>query len=63
MRHVYQQGPSRRTMLRAGAAAGTDAAPGAADLFAAGTASAATTTTSGNQGLPYPPGVTDHARD
>jgi hypothetical protein len=46
-------------MLRAGAAAGTVAALGAADLFAAGTASAATTAASWNQGLPYPPGVTD----
>ena len=29
MRHVYQQGPARRTVLRAGAAAGTgrEAAP------------------------------------
>jgi hypothetical protein len=46
-------------MLRAGAAAGTAAALGAADLSAAGTASAATMEGSGNQGLPYPPGVTD----
>jgi hypothetical protein len=46
-------------MLRAGAAAGTAAALGAAGIFAAGTASAATTAGSGNQGLPYPSGVTD----
>ena len=59
MRHVYQQGPSRRTMLRAVATAGTTAALGAAGLFAARTARAATTTASGNQALPYPPGVTD----
>jgi hypothetical protein len=46
-------------MLRAGAAAGTAAALGAAGIFAARTASAATPAASGNQGLPYPPGVTD----
>jgi hypothetical protein len=46
-------------MLRAGAAAGTAAALGAAGIFAAGTARAATARASGNQGLPYPPGVTD----
>jgi hypothetical protein len=45
-------------MLRAGAAAGTAAAVGAAGIFATGTARAATTA-SGNQALPYPPGVTD----
>jgi len=59
MQYVNQQGPTRRTMLRAGAAAGTAAALGAAGLFAAGTASAATTADSGTRGLPYPPGVTD----
>ena len=58
MKHVNQQGTTRRTMLRAGAAAGTAAALGAAGLFAAGTARAATTA-SGNQGLPYPSDVTD----
>ena len=42
MQHANQQGTTRRTMLRAGAAAGTAAALGAAGLFAAGTASAAT---------------------
>jgi hypothetical protein len=46
-------------MLRAGAAAGTAAALGAAGIFAAGKTSAATTAGSGNQGLPYPSGVTD----
>jgi hypothetical protein len=50
-------------MLRAGtvvgAVAGTATALSAAGLFAAGTARAATTAASGNQGLPYPPGVTD----
>jgi hypothetical protein len=46
-------------MLRAGAAAGTAAALGAAGIFAAGTASAANTAVSGKQGLPYPSGVTD----
>jgi hypothetical protein len=46
-------------MLRTGAAAGTAAALGTAGLFAAGTASAATTTGGGDHGLPYPPGVTD----
>jgi hypothetical protein len=46
-------------MLRAGAAAGTAAALGAAGIFAAGKASAATTAGSGTGGLPYPPGVTD----
>src|SRR5215469_396518 len=59
MRHVNQQGPSRRTMLRAGAAAGTAAALGAAGLFAAGTARAATTARSRTGGLAYPPDVTD----
>jgi hypothetical protein len=46
-------------MLRAGAAAGTAAALGAAVLFAAGTASAATRGGSGKRWLPYPSGVTD----
>jgi hypothetical protein len=46
-------------MLRAGAAAGTAAALGAAGIFAAGTASAAATADSGTGGLPYPPDVTD----
>lgn len=47
-------------MLRAGAAAGTAAALGAAGLFAAGPAGAVTTAGSGRgAGLPYPPGVTD----
>jgi hypothetical protein len=46
-------------MLRAGAAAGTAAALGAACLFAAGTGRAATTAASGTGGLPYPPDVTD----
>jgi hypothetical protein len=46
-------------MLRTGAAAGTAAALGTAGIFAAGKASAATTTAGGNQGLPYPSGVTD----
>jgi len=59
MQHVNQQGTTRRTMLRAGAAAGTAAALGAAGIFAAGTASAATMADSGNQRLPYPSGVTD----
>jgi len=45
-------------MLRTGAAAGTAAALGAAGIFAAGTARAATTVI-GNQKLPYPSGVTD----
>jgi hypothetical protein len=57
MQHVDQQGTSRRTVLRAGAAAGTAAALGAAGLIAAGTASAATA--GSGAGLPYPPGVTD----
>jgi hypothetical protein len=43
MRHADQQGTTRRTMLRTGAAAGTAAALGATGIFAAGTASAATT--------------------
>jgi hypothetical protein len=42
-------------MLRAGAAAGSAAALGAAGIFAAGKASAASRT----RGLPYPSGVTD----
>ncbi len=46
-------------MLRAGAASGAAAALAGAGIFAAGTASAATTAVSGNQGLPYPSGVTD----
>jgi len=59
MQHAVQQGPSRRTMLRAGAAAGTAAALGAAGIVAAGKASAATTAGGGAEGLPYPSGVTD----
>jgi hypothetical protein len=46
-------------MLRAGAAAGTAAALGAAGIFAAGKSSADTTAGSGTGGLPYPSGVTD----
>lgn len=46
-------------MLRAGTAAGTAAALGAAGLFAGGRASAATTAGSGQRGLPFPSGVTD----
>lgn len=46
-------------MLRAGAAAGTAAALGAAGIFAAGTASAAKAAGSGTGGLPDPSGVTD----
>jgi hypothetical protein len=48
-------------MLRAGAAAGTSAALGAAGIFAAGKAGAATRARAGGgtRGLPYPPGVTD----
>jgi hypothetical protein len=46
-------------MLRAGAAAGTAAALGAAGIFAAGTASAAVASDSRRGGLPYPPDVTD----
>lgn len=59
MQHVNQQEPTRRMMLRAGAAAGTAAALGAAGLFATGTARAATTAGEGTRGLPYPPDVTD----
>jgi hypothetical protein len=56
MRHVNQQGMTRRTVLRAG----TAAALGAVGLFATGTASAAETARSGGwRGLPYPSGVTD----
>jgi hypothetical protein len=46
-------------MLRAGTTAGTAATLGAAGLFAAGTARAATTAGSRPRGLPYPPDVTD----
>jgi hypothetical protein len=46
-------------MLRAGAAAGMAATLGTAGLFAAGTASAATTAGGEPERLPYPPGVTD----
>ena len=46
-------------MLRTGAAAGTVAALGAAGIFAAGKASAATTTGSGTEWPSYPSGVTD----
>jgi hypothetical protein len=59
MKHLNQQGMTRRTMLRAGAAAGTAAALGAVGLFAAGTTSAAIATSHGSKGLPYPPDVTD----
>jgi hypothetical protein len=55
MQHVNQQRPSRRAILRAGAAVVPATALGGAGLFAAGPASAATTTA----GLPYPPQVTD----
>lgn len=55
MQRVNQQGTTRRTMLRAGAAA----ALGAAGLFATGTARAASAAGSGTRGLPYPSGVTD----
>jgi hypothetical protein len=46
-------------MLRAGAAAGTAATFGAAGLFAAGPATAATTVGRRTRGTPYPAGVTD----
>src|SRR5215472_17121809 len=59
MQHANQQGPSRRTMLRAWAAGGTAAALSAAGIFAAGKTSAASTAGSGTGRLPYPPGVTD----
>jgi hypothetical protein len=59
MQHVSQQGTTRRTMLRAGAAAGTAVAVGAAGLLTGARASAATTTISRDRGLPYPPGITD----
>jgi len=59
MQHVNQQEPTRRMMLRAGTAAGTAAALGAAGLFATGTARAATMAGTGTRGLPYPPDVTD----
>jgi hypothetical protein len=59
MQQVGQQGTTRRTMLRGGAAAGAAAAFGAAGLFATRTADAATTAGSGTWGLPYPAGVTD----
>jgi hypothetical protein len=55
MQHANQQGTTRRTVLRAG----TAAALGAAGIFAAGTARAATTAGSGTGRLPYPSGVTD----
>jgi hypothetical protein len=58
MQHVNQEGTTRRTMLRAGAA-GTAAALGAAGIFATGTASAATTAGRRTKGLPYLSGVTD----
>ena len=59
MQQVNQQGTTRRTVLRVGAAAGTTAALGAAGLFAASTASAARTADGGTGRLPYPPDVTD----
>ena len=59
MQHVNQQGTTRRTMLRAGAAAGTAAALGASGLFPTGTARAASAAGGGTRGLPYPSGVTD----
>ncbi len=59
MQHVNQQGPTRRTILRAGATAGTAAALGAAGLFAAKTAVATTVAGSGTRAHPYPSGVTD----
>src|SRR5882762_4540951 len=65
MENVNQQGTTRRSMLRAGAMAGTAVALGATGLFAAGTARAAsgtpaaTTAARGTRNLPYPSGVTD----
>ena len=59
MRDRNEQGTSRRTMLRAGAAVGSAAALGAAGaVLAPGTARAATPARAGG-GLPYPAGVTD----
>ena len=55
MENVNQQGTTRRSVLRAGAMAGTAVALGATGLFAAGTARAA----GGTRDLPYPSGVTD----
>ena len=54
MKHADQQGTSRRTVLRAGAAAGTAAALGTAGIFAAGTARAATDSGAG-AGFPIRP--------
>ena len=59
MKHVSRQGPSRRTMLRSGALAGTAATLSCAGLLTAGTARAATAAGGGDQGLPYPSSVTD----
>ncbi len=59
MRRETEQGTTRRTMLRAGAAAGTAAALGAAGVMQAGAASAATAATAHRHNPPYPPDVTD----
>jgi hypothetical protein len=60
MKHVDQQGTSRRTVLRAGAAAGTAVALGTAGLFAAGTGRAAASAGGGTEGgLPFPPSTLD----
>jgi hypothetical protein len=59
MQHLNQHGPTRRTVLRAGAAAGTAAIFSAAGLSAAALASAAAAADSGTDGLPYPSGITD----
>ena len=59
MRDRNEQGTSRRTMLRAGAAVGSAAALGAAGaVLASGPARAATPAKAAG-GLPYPAGVTD----
>jgi hypothetical protein len=60
MRDGIEQGTSRRTVLRAGAAVGSAAALGAAGaVLAPGTARAATSSGAARGGLPYPAGVTD----
>lgn len=63
MQHVTKPEPTRRTLLRAGAVAGTVAGLSTAGILGARTASAAATLPyGGSRKPPYPPDVTDTSR-